>query len=106
MKVGMQVFSTTVITTSSRHQRSVADGMARSGGATRRLLQAVCLCLGMVLSHAVAGEAADTVPLFTNLGTLHHPITTTSERAQQYFDQGLRLVYAFNHEEEIGRAHV
>ena len=75
--------------------------MARSGGATRRLLQAVCLCLGMVLSHAVAGEAADTVPLFTNLGTLHHPITTTSERAQQYFDQGLRLVYAFNHEEAI-----
>lgn len=101
MKVGMRVFSTTVLTTSSRHQRCVADGMARSERATRRLLQAVCLCLGMVLSHAVAGEAADTVPLFTNLGTLHHPITTTSERAQQYFDQGLRLVYAFNHEEAI-----
>jgi tetratricopeptide (TPR) repeat protein len=41
------------------------------------------------------------VTLFDNLGTLHHEITTTSELAQQYFDQGLRLVYAFNHEEAI-----
>ena len=40
-------------------------------------------------------------PIFENLGTLHHPISTTSESAQQYFDQGLRLVYAFNHEEAI-----
>jgi predicted Zn-dependent protease len=30
---------------------------------------------------------------------LHHEITTSSPRAQQYFDQGLRLVYAFNHDE-------
>ncbi|MDP9131504.1 MAG: hypothetical protein M3M98_00005, partial [Nitrospirota bacterium] len=40
-------------------------------------------------------------PLFDDLGSLHHPITTTSEQAQRYFDQGLRLVYAFNHEEAI-----
>jgi tetratricopeptide (TPR) repeat protein len=41
------------------------------------------------------------VPLFDNLGTLHHPITTSSNEAQQYFDQGLRFVYAFNREEAI-----
>ena len=40
-------------------------------------------------------------PLFDNLGSLHYPISTGSELAQQYFDQGLRLVYAFNHEEAI-----
>jgi tetratricopeptide (TPR) repeat protein len=40
-------------------------------------------------------------PLFDNLGTLHHPISTSSPKAQQYFDQGLRLVFAFNHEEAI-----
>ena len=40
-------------------------------------------------------------PLFENLGTLHHPITTVSPKAQQYFDQGLRLVFAFNHEEAV-----
>ncbi len=47
------------------------------------------------------GIARSEVPLFDNLGTLHHEMTTTSSRAQQYFDQGLRLVYAFNHEEAI-----
>jgi tetratricopeptide (TPR) repeat protein len=37
--------------------------------------------------------------LFPGLGTLHHPTSTRSQEAQQFFDQGLRLVYAFNHEE-------
>ena len=32
---------------------------------------------------------------------LHRPITTKSAEAQQYFDQGLTLVYAFNHDEAI-----
>ncbi|MDN5872543.1 MAG: tetratricopeptide repeat protein, partial [Nitrococcus sp.] len=36
-------------------------------------------------------------PLYDNLGTLHYPITTNSAQAQRYFDQGLRLAYAFNH---------
>lgn len=40
-------------------------------------------------------------PLFDNLGKLHHSISTASPKAQQYFDQGLRLVFAFNHEEAI-----
>jgi tetratricopeptide (TPR) repeat protein len=40
-------------------------------------------------------------PLYDNLGTLHHAITTESDVAQQYFDQGLRLIYAFNHNEAI-----
>jgi tetratricopeptide (TPR) repeat protein len=48
-----------------------------------------------------SGQAPDRVPLFDNLGTLHHAITTNSEQAQRYFDQGLRLVYAFNHAEAL-----
>ncbi len=44
---------------------------------------------------------SDGVPLYENLGTLHHPITTRHPNTQRYFDQGLRLVYAFNHEEAI-----
>ena len=68
----------------------------------RVLLWAV-LWLGLVtvdLSAAPERPAAR-VPLFGDLGTLHHPITTSSHEAQQYFDQGLRFVYAFNHEEAI-----
>lgn len=38
-------------------------------------------------------------PWLPNLGTLHHPITTSSKRAQEFFDQGLKLCYAFNHKE-------
>jgi tetratricopeptide (TPR) repeat protein len=38
-------------------------------------------------------------PLWDNLGTLHYPITTANPQAQQYFDQGLRLAYGFNHAE-------
>lgn len=49
----------------------------------------------------VPGAAPDSVPLYDDLGELHHPVSTTSTRAQAYFDQGLRLQYAFNHDEAI-----
>jgi tetratricopeptide (TPR) repeat protein len=38
-------------------------------------------------------------PLFDDLGSHHHPVTTKSKEAQRYFDQGLTLAYAFNHPE-------
>jgi tetratricopeptide (TPR) repeat protein len=38
-------------------------------------------------------------PLWTGLGSITYKITTANERAQAYFDQGLRLAYAFNHGE-------
>src|ERR1051325_11917879 len=44
---------------------------------------------------------ADTVPLYDNLGNHHHAVTTRVESAQLYFDQGLRLVFGFNHGEAI-----
>ena len=52
-------------------------------------------------AEAMPADQTDAPPLFDNLGSHYHPITTTSEQAQRYFDQGLRLVYAFNHEEAI-----
>ncbi|MBM4134075.1 MAG: hypothetical protein FJ245_09935 [Nitrospira sp.] len=56
----------------------------------------------LLLSPSAAfTQAQAPVPLFNNLGTLHHPISTPSDLAQKYFDQGLRLVYGFNHEEAI-----
>ncbi|MGH7217766.1 MAG: hypothetical protein ACREIG_11065 [Nitrospiraceae bacterium] len=60
-------------------------------------------CLFAIFSSAEAVPVGQTSapPFFDNLGSLHHPISTTSEQAQRYFDQGLRLVYAFNHEEAI-----
>ncbi len=40
-------------------------------------------------------------PMLSNLGNYHRPITTSSPEAQRYFDQGLILVYGFNHAEAV-----
>ena len=39
--------------------------------------------------------------LESGLGGAHFPVTTKNAEAQKYFDQGLTLVYAFNHDEAI-----
>ncbi|MGD1701501.1 tetratricopeptide repeat protein [Dapis sp. BLCC M229] len=39
------------------------------------------------------------VPLWNNLGNIHHKITTNSPEAQSYFDQGLTFIFGFNHAE-------
>ena len=33
------------------------------------------------------------------LGDVHHPVSTKNRQAQQFFDQGLKLVFGFNHDE-------
>ncbi len=38
-------------------------------------------------------------PLFENLGQLHFGISTENKEAQSFFNQGIRLTYAFNHAE-------
>ncbi|MBX6370434.1 MAG: hypothetical protein IRZ04_20890, partial [Rhodospirillales bacterium] len=48
---------------------------------------------------AKGGYAEAAPPFFGNLGKHHWQITTASPEAQQYFDQGLRLAYGFNHAE-------
>lgn len=53
------------------------------------------------ISIAAVSPGRDSVPLYDNLGSYHRGITTASPLAQRYFDQGLRLVYAFNHGEAI-----
>ncbi len=40
--------------------------------------------------------------LMTGLGDLHHPVSTSNPEAQKFFDQGMRLIYAFNHQEAAG----
>jgi len=43
--------------------------------------------------------AGGDVPIYSDLGNLAFPVTTKSPRAQTYFNQGLRLSFAFNHAE-------
>lgn len=51
-------------------------------------------------AESIARAGANPV-LADNLGRLHYPITTTVPLAQQFFEQGLRLTYAFNHGEAL-----
>ena len=54
-------------------------------------------------SAPAADVQAAQEPLFDNLGTLSWPISTKVKPAQEYFDQGMRWAYAFNHS-AAGRA--
>src|ERR1700686_3549363 len=37
--------------------------------------------------------------LMTGLGDVHHSVSTRNPEAQRFFDQGLALIFAFNHYE-------
>ena len=46
-----------------------------------------------------ASTVTPRAPVLSGLGALHLPVATKDARAQAFFDQGLRLLYAFNHAE-------
>jgi tetratricopeptide (TPR) repeat protein len=53
--------------------------------------------------HASHGAAsgAEGAPLYESLGTFGRPIGTSSELAQRYFDQGMRLTFGFAHGDAV-----
>jgi tetratricopeptide (TPR) repeat protein len=53
----------------------------------------------MSAANAAPAFADTEPPLWTGLGSVTYKVSTANERAQTYFDQGLRLAYAFNHGE-------
>ena len=57
--------------------------------------------LSLAVGLASTAQEPDSVPLYPDLGSYHNAITTDAPRAQAYFDQGLRLAFAFNHQEAI-----
>ena len=52
-------------------------------------------------AHGAPAPAGPRTALLGNLGTYHRAIKTTSPEAQQFFDEGLALLYGFNHEESF-----
>ena len=53
----------------------------------------------MAHAPATVSDWAKGAMLFDGLGEAHRPVTTSSADAQKYFDQGVRLMWAFNHDE-------
>ena len=54
---------------------------------------------GDCLARDKAGSSISPPRLIPGLGNAHHPVSTKNPKAQQFFDQGLNLVYGFNHDE-------
>ena len=63
------------------------------------MLCGVLLCLSAAAQDHAMHMQSHPVTLVTGLGDLHHPVSTHNPEAQQFFDQGLRFIYAFNHDE-------
>ncbi len=63
-----------------------------------RIVALISLCAGSMVSIAVAKNEPP-ARLMSGLGDVHHPVSTKNSQAQQFFDQGLRLVFGFNHDE-------
>jgi len=69
-------------------------------------LTILCLLAGVLCAstfaqeheHSVAAKNK-TATLMAGLGDWRHPVSTSNAQAQAFFDQGLRLIYAFNHDE-------
>src|SRR5687767_2424529 len=74
-----------------------SDGESRYNGAY--MLR--CIPTALLLGTSSLSAQQGTVPLYKDLGTHTKVVSTKVPLAQQYFNQGLRLVYGFNHAEAI-----
>ncbi len=63
------------------------------------VLLALWLCVASLAQDHAAHATARPVTLMTGVGNAHHPVSTKNPEAQKFFDQGLRFIYAFNHDE-------
>ena len=79
---------------------SVTGGVQMSVG-PRCFLVAVLAALVSVgpatVAHPHGPSGKSAAVLFSVAGRHHHPIATTSPEAQKFFDQGMTLLFGFNH---------
>src|SRR5579864_6445707 len=63
------------------------------------ILCGILLGSGAMAQNHASHAQTHSVTLVSGLGDLHHPVSTHNLEAQKFFDQGLRFIYAFNHDE-------
>jgi tetratricopeptide (TPR) repeat protein len=64
-------------------------------------ISSLALCEAAFAQEHSAPAKAKSAALMTGYGNWHHPVSTKNAQAQAFFDQGLRLIYAFNHGEAM-----
>lgn len=65
----------------------------------RRFIPVVVFFAAAVAASAETKNPEAPVQLMLGLGEVHHPVSTKNKQAQAFFDQGLKYVYGFNHDE-------
>jgi len=68
-------------------------------GVLSMVVLALFLCGMATAQDHSAHTQAKPATLIQGYGDLHHSVSTDNAQAQQFFDQGLRQIYAFNHDE-------
>ena len=68
---------------------------------TIRVLTCALLAMAAFGQHSHAPDASRQAVLMPGLGDVHHAVSTKNPEAQRFFDQGLALIYGFNHEEAL-----
>ncbi len=63
-------------------------------------LVAISVAASLLAQHEGHGAAA-TATLEKGLGAIRYPVSTKNGEAQRYFDQGMRYVYGFNHDQAV-----
>lgn len=70
----------------------------------KRPLALLYLIFGLFLATS-ANASSEGSQLYENMGDFSRPVTTDSADAQKWFNQGMQLLYGFNHDEAIRSFH-
>jgi tetratricopeptide (TPR) repeat protein len=63
------------------------------------VLFGLLLCVPSIAQDHSAHIQAKPATLMSGVGNVHHPVSASNPEAQKFFDQGLCLIYDFNHDE-------
>jgi tetratricopeptide (TPR) repeat protein len=84
-------------------ERIMKSTISKLAAMSGNFLFAVALCLALTAAafaqHEHHSQSNEPAKLMPGLGNWRHPVSTKNPEAQKFFDQGLALIYAFNHEE-------
>lgn len=75
--------------------------VVRLSGTLAFVFVAGCVSNTSRIDRTTAAKEPLPAPLFQGLGNHHHRVTTKSKLGQKFFDQGMTLLYGFNHAEAI-----
>jgi tetratricopeptide (TPR) repeat protein len=63
------------------------------------VLFGLLLCVPSIAQDHSAHTQSKPAALMSGVGNVHHPVSASNPEAQKFFDQGLCLIYDFNHDE-------